>query len=257
MEIVECIDLTPANIADYGVCGYKDAHKHKELREKIDWYGRYYSKGLRIKALMVSGSYQGMIEYIPGRYAHRPVRAEAYLFIHCLFVGFKKEYKGKGYASLLLETCIQEAKAQHLAGVAVVTRKGSFMADAAIFLKHGFVEVEKAAPDFTLLALTFDEKTERPSFKKNVLTDLSAYKEGLTIMRSVQCPYTEKNVNAILDSAINTHHLDTRLIDLDTAESAQNTPSPFGSFCLLYRGKVISYHPISQTRFESIIQSIK
>ncbi|HBL72030.1 MAG TPA: GNAT family N-acetyltransferase [Bacteroidales bacterium] len=257
MEKVSCIELTPANMADYGVCGYKDAQKHKELREKINWYERYYPKGLRIKALMVSGSNQGMIEYIPGRYAHRPVLAEAYLFIHCLFVGFKKEYKGRGYASLLLETCIQEARDQHLAGVAVVTRKGSFMADAAIFLKHGFEVVDKAAPDFSLLALTFDEKTERPSFRKEVLTDLSAYQEGLTIMRSVQCPYTEKNVHAIMDSAINTHHLETRLIDLNTADAAQHNPSPFGSFCLIYKGKVISYHPISQTRFETIIQSIK
>lgn len=236
MEKVSCIELTPANMADYGVCGYKDAQKHKELREKINWYERYYPKGLRIKALMVSGSNQGMIEYIPGRYAHRPVLAEA---------------------SLLLETCIQEARDQHLAGVAVVTRKGSFMADAAIFLKHGFEVVDKAAPDFSLLALTFDEKTERPSFRKEVLTDLSAYQEGLTIMRSVQCPYTEKNVHAIMDSAINTHHLETRLIDLNTADAAQHNPSPFGSFCLIFKGKVISYHPISQTRFETIIQSIK
>jgi len=257
MENVACIDMTPATLAEYGVCGYKDAQKHKELREKINWYERYYPKGLRIKALMVSGSYQGMIEYIPGRYVHRPVFAEGYLFVHCLFVGFKKEYKGKGYASLLLDTCIQEARDLHLEGVAVVTRKGSFMADAAIFLKYGFEVVDKAAPDFSLLALTFDEKTERPSFRKEVLTNLSEYEEGLTIMRSVQCPYTEKNVNAIMDSAINTHHLETRLIELSTAESAQNNPSPFGSFCLIYKGKVISYHPISQTRFENIIQSIK
>jgi hypothetical protein len=31
---IKIIDFTPENIADYGVCGYKDVHKHKELREK-------------------------------------------------------------------------------------------------------------------------------------------------------------------------------------------------------------------------------
>jgi hypothetical protein len=36
------IDLTPDNIADYGVCGYKDANKHLELRRKIDWYREFY-----------------------------------------------------------------------------------------------------------------------------------------------------------------------------------------------------------------------
>ena len=32
---IEIIDLTPDTIADYGVCGYKDAAKHLELRNKI------------------------------------------------------------------------------------------------------------------------------------------------------------------------------------------------------------------------------
>jgi hypothetical protein len=43
-----------------------------------------------------------MIEYIPGRYAHRPGDADGYLFIHCLFVGFRKEFKGHGHASSLI-----------------------------------------------------------------------------------------------------------------------------------------------------------
>jgi hypothetical protein len=32
---IQIIDLTPENIADYDVYGYKDAGKHKELRNKI------------------------------------------------------------------------------------------------------------------------------------------------------------------------------------------------------------------------------
>ena len=35
---IQIIDLTLENIADYGVCGYKDAGKHKELRNKIEWF---------------------------------------------------------------------------------------------------------------------------------------------------------------------------------------------------------------------------
>jgi len=45
------IDLTPENIAEYGVCGNKDAKKHLELRRKIDWFCKYYPLGLRIKAV--------------------------------------------------------------------------------------------------------------------------------------------------------------------------------------------------------------
>ena len=49
MRDIEIIDLTPDNIADYGVCGYKDLKKHLELRKKINWFKEYYSKGHHTK----------------------------------------------------------------------------------------------------------------------------------------------------------------------------------------------------------------
>jgi N-acetylglutamate synthase-like GNAT family acetyltransferase len=254
MTNIIIIDLTPENIVDYGVCGYKDVKKHLELRKKIEWFKEYYSKGLRIKAMITdSGEYQGMLESIPGKYAHRPVKAEGYLFIHCLFVGFKKEFKGKGYASLLIDECIKEAKESKMLGVAVVTRKGSFMVDKDIFLKKGFQIVDKAKPDFELLVLQFDRKSEKPKFKENIDENLKKYNKGLTILRSAQCPYTEKNVKAIMESAIKMG-LEPNLIDITDAKEAQNSPCAFGTFCLIYNGKIISHHPISNTRFENIMQ---
>jgi hypothetical protein len=96
MSDIQIIDLTPENIADYGSCGYKDVNKHKELRNKIEWFKEYYSKGLKIKVLSSKkGEYQGMLEYIPGKFAHCLVNAGGYMFIHCIFVGFKNEFKGK------------------------------------------------------------------------------------------------------------------------------------------------------------------
>ncbi len=75
---IQIIGLTPQNIAEYGVCGYKDVKKHLELRRKIDWFKKYYPLGLRIKAVIAeSGEYQGMLEYIPGEYAHRPSKRPA------------------------------------------------------------------------------------------------------------------------------------------------------------------------------------
>lgn len=54
-----------------------------------------------------------MIEYVPGEYCWRPVEASGYIFIHCLFVGFKNSYKHKGYANILIDDCIKEAKGQN------------------------------------------------------------------------------------------------------------------------------------------------
>ena len=252
---IQIIDLTPENIADYGVCGYKNVQKHKELRNKIEWFKEYYPKGLRIKALISEESgYQGMLEYIPGKYAHRPVSADGYLFIHCVIVGFKKAFKGKGYASALIDTCLLDAKNQGMLGVSIVTRKGSFMVDSKLFLKKGFEIVDKADPDFQLLALKFDEKSESPMFRSEALNNVDIYGNGLIIFRSPQCPYTEKNVNAILETAEKDYKLKTNLVEIEGAEMAQGTPCAFGTFCMLYDGEVISHHPISNGRFKNIIK---
>lgn len=251
---VEIMDLTPDNIADYGICGYKDVKKHLELRRKVDWYRKYYDKGLRIKALISgNGGYQGMIEYIPGRYAHRPVYAEDYMFIHCLFVGFKKEFKGRGFGSLMVDTCIEESRKSGLKGVAVVTRKGSFMATKDIFIKKGFAQVDRAKPDFELLALKFDPRAADPRF-----TEVSPekYPKGLTVIRCAQCPYSVKNVDAILKTA-EKMKIPAGLLELESAEMARQVPSAFGTFCIIYEGKVISHHPISNTRFENIMRSLE
>lgn len=249
----QIIDLTPDNIAQYGVCGYKDINKHLELQRKVAWFEKYYPKGLRIKAIILeSGGYQGMIEYIPGEFAHRPVEAKGYMFIHCLFVGFKKEHKGKGYASFLIDECIKEARNEKLQGVAVVTRIGSFMAKKDIFIKKGFSLIEKAAPDFELLVLKFDETNESPKFKLNSTDNFS---EGLVITRSPQCPYSVKNVDAILQTAEKLN-LNTTLIELEDYDEVQNSPCAFGTFCILNDGEIISHHPISNTRFENIISMV-
>ncbi|MCO5252120.1 MAG: YoaP domain-containing protein [Candidatus Kapabacteria bacterium] len=248
----EIIDLTPENIAQYGVCGYKDINKHLELQRKVEWVSKYYPKGLRIKAIITeSGGYQGMLEYIPGEYAHRPVDATGYMFIHCIFVGFKKAFKGLGYASALIDECINDSKTQKMKGVAVITRKGSFMANKDIFIKKGFSSVEAAAPDFELLALKFNNKYENPKFKINSTDN---YADGLIITRSPQCPYSVKNVDSIIQTAKNMN-LKPTLIEMDDAESVQQSPCAFGTFCILNEGKIISHHPISNTRFENIMKA--
>jgi hypothetical protein len=135
--------------------------------------------------------------------------------------------------------------------VAVVTRKGSFMANKDIFLKKGFDLVEKADPDFELLVLKFDEKSIDPRFKRNSTED---YSEGLVIIRSPQCPYSVKNVESIIQTS-KKMNLEPILVDLDDSESVQNSPCAFGTFCIINEGKILSHHPISNTRFENIMKA--
>lgn len=77
-------------------------------------------------------------------------------------------------------------------GVAVVTRKGPFMAGKELFIKNGFEVVDKALPDFELLVKKFNKNAPTPKFKGEWEERLSQYGKGLTIIRADQCPYTVK-----------------------------------------------------------------
>ena len=85
---------------------------------------------------------------------------------------------------------------------------------------------------------------------------LGAYNKGVTIIRSAQCLYSVKNVDAILETAKRLH-IKANLVELEDSDSAQHTPCAFGTFCIVYDGEIISHHPISNTRFENIMKSKK
>jgi GNAT superfamily N-acetyltransferase len=250
---VEIIDTNLDNILEYGICGFKNI-KQEGLRRKIEWLKERFAEGMKIKTLHSDkDGTQGMIEYIPGKYTWRPVEASGYMFIHCIFVGFKREYKGKGYGSLLLDECLKDAKKENLHGVAVVTRKGTWMAGKEIFLKKGFEVVDTAPPDFELLVKKFDKNAPTPKFKGDWEKKLSQYSKGLTIFRSDQCPALANAINEISETAEKAYGIKPKIIELKSCEDAQNSPCAFGTFCIVYNGKVVAENPISNKRFTNIM----
>ncbi len=257
MDDIQIIDTNDENIREYGVCGYKNI-KRPGYSEKIEWLKERFREDLIIKTLYSEkDGTQGMIEYIPGAYCWRPVDAEGYMFIHCIFSGFKGEYKGKGYGTLLLNECLEDAQQKNMSGVAVVTRKSSFMAGNELFTKNGFTVVDKAPPDFELLVRKFGKAKKNPSFKVNWgEEELKRYGKSLTIIRADQCPYTVKNVREIIETAKTEYNIEPNVIDLKNCKEAQSSPCAFGSFCIVYDGQVVSHHPISNGRFKNIMKKV-
>lgn len=252
------LETDPGNIQQVGLCGYKNPRK-EGYPEKAEWLRHQFSKGLRIQTLWSEkDKAQGMIEFTPGEQAWRPVKAAGTSFIHCLFVGFKKEYKGRGYASMLIEACIAEARKERKSGVAVVCRDGSFMADRRIFEKAGFTVVDQATPDFQLLFFPLKEQASPPSFNHDGMKQsLQKYRDGIFILRSDQCPYTVKNVREMCERSEKEFSISPRVMTICSALEAQECPSPFGTFCVIVNGRVAAHHPISATRFINILKSSK
>lgn len=256
MEGIEIVDTNAGNILEYGVCGYKNI-KREGYSEKIEWLKERFSEGMKIKTLFSDkDGTQGMIEYTPGKYCWRPVEASGYMFVHCIFVGFKRAYKGKGYGSLLLDECLKDARKERMYGVAVVTRKGPFMAGKELFIKKGFDVVDNALPDFELLVKKFNKNTPTPKFNGNWRERVNEYGEGLTLIRADQCPYSVKNVKEISKSAEKIYGIKLNIINLKNCKEARRSPCAFGTFCIIYNGRVIAYHPISKTRFVNIMNRL-
>ena len=257
MSDFSIIDTNNENILEYGVCGYKNI-KRAGFPEKIGWMEKRFKEGLKIKTLYsAENGTQGMIEYIPGEYCWRPVGAAGYTFIHCIFSGFKKDFKNLGYGTRLLEECITDAKKEKSYGVAVVARKGSFMVDNRLFLKHGFEIVDRALPDFELLVKKFNTKSPTPKFKTDRDKQLEKYNKGLTIIRADQCPYSVKNVNEISKTAKEIFSIKPNIITLNNSDDAQKSPCPFGTFGIILNGNIVAWHPISNGRFKNIMNKMK
>jgi GNAT superfamily N-acetyltransferase len=253
---MEIIGTNAENIRRYGICSFKDMKK-EGFRRKVEWIKSHVPEGLTIKTLYSEkGGTQGMIEYVPGEYCWRPVDAAGYMFIHCIFVGFKREYKGKGYGTQLLNTCIEDAKIRNMLGVAVVTRESAWMAHRDLFIKNGFGVVDSAPPDFELLALKFDKSSPSPKFKPGRDEKLKKLGKGLTIFASDQCPQVIKSMGEIRETAEKEFGITPNIVDMKTYKDAQDCPCPFGAFCIVYDGKIEAHAPISNTRFKNIMNKL-
>jgi len=252
MSAIELIDTSADDIYNYKLCFYKDI-KQEGYRQKAEWLKQHFSEGLKYKVLYSTNEgVVATIEYVPGEYTWRAVEARGYMMIHCIFNEYKK-YRGQGYGTLLVEESVKDAKKGNMHGVAVVTRKGTWMVGKEIFLKNGFELVDTAPPDFELLVKQFDN-SPLPGFPKNWEERSSQYGTGLTIIRSDQCPYAAKSVREITETAAGKYGITPNIIELKDCGDAQNAPSAFAVFGIVFDGKLVADHPISNTRFMNIME---
>jgi GNAT superfamily N-acetyltransferase len=253
MGKVQVIDAAADTICRFGFCGYKST-KQEGYRRKTEWLKKRFAEGMRFKILhSPDDGPVGFIEYMPGEFAWRPIEAPGYLVIHCLMIS-RREYKGHGYGELLVKHCIQDARRSKSRGVAVVTSSATWMAGRRLFVRCGFEAVATAPPLYELLARKLT-KAPSPRFKNDWDEKLRRYGRGLVIVRSDQCPCIAKFTTEILQTC---GELDVRarVVDIETHRQAQDVPWAYGVFGIIYNGKLVADHPVSNTRFRNIMRSL-
>jgi len=253
MREYEIIDTNAESIGGCSFCGYKDANSLGH-RRKTDWLKERYAEGLRFKVLRSRRFGDiGMIEYALGNHAWRPVEAEGYLVIHCLMVNGR--HKGKGLGALLLDSCLSDAKKSKCRGVAVVTSSDSFMAESGLFIKAGFVCVERFPP-YELLVKKLKKAAPDPRFIVEREQLLRRYKKGLTILAADQCPMVPKWVEEIAEVA-RALGLKPKVVRIKSAKASRELPTPYGMFSIIYDGRLIAERPVSATRFTNIMSEFR
>ncbi len=188
------------------------------------------------------------LEYVPGEYAWRPVDAKGWLFVHCLWV-YSKGQKVGGLGGRLIRACMEEARRAGATGVAAMVSDGTWMAGKQVFLNNGFAQIAEA--DRFQLVISRLKKGREPRFR-DISGNLAKYR-GLHIVYSAQCPMLPKSVNDLSAMAAE-RGLELKVTVLNSASEAQNAPSYYGVFNLVWNGRLLSDHYVSKGRFKNILR---
>ncbi|MDR1347642.1 MAG: GNAT family N-acetyltransferase [Prevotellaceae bacterium] len=233
------ITLTKENIdREHICCAFSDKKCAESYEAKKAWLKREFDNGYVFRRLNERAKI--FIEYVPAEKAWIPVDAPNYLMINCFWVS--GQYKGKGYAKALLQTAIDDAKAQGRDGLVTVvgTSKFHFMSDTKWLLQQGFETVEKLPYGFSLLVKKLNPQAVNPKFKEVVLNGECPDKKGVVVYYTNRCPFTEYYVNTELAKTAESRKLPLKIIKLTTLEQAQLSPTPATIFSLFYNGKFVT-----------------
>ncbi|WP_417897668.1 GNAT family N-acetyltransferase [Bacillus haimaensis] len=240
MQQYELVELNESNIDAEGCYCLRSKPSSTGYINKNEWLLGRFEEGLKYIKITENGKAAGFIEYTPIEYSSRVVHGENYLIIHCLWV----QITGKGYASTLIDKCLQDGRDQGKDGVIVITNPNtSWTPGKDVFLKHHFEDIEHAPYGFELLVHKFG-KSPDPYFPKDWEERLNRI-SGLTILRTQQCPFLDIATDNVVEAAkkLGIH---PEIIDMKSREQLlRMSPTPYGVYGVVYRNQLISFHRLT------------
>jgi thiol-disulfide isomerase/thioredoxin len=221
------------------------------LSKKV-WLKERFKEGMVFKKLDARGKV--FIEYIPAENAWSPISAKEYMFIDCFWVS--GSFKGKGYATGLLNECITDSKLQGKKGIVTLSskKKMPFLSDPKFLKYKGFQVADTCEPYYELLYLPFDKTAEVPKFKECVKQQ-AINEKGIVIYYSNHCPYNAKYV-PLLEKISQERDVQFSVHKIETKEQAQNAPAPFTTYSVFFDGKFVTNEMFSDNKFIKFLESI-
>lgn len=249
MQSIKMIELNQENLEVQGGYCLRSKSNSSGYKNKNNWLEDQMEEGLKYIKLVENGKQAGFIEYTISESSSRVVYANNYLIIHCLWVNIY----GKGYGTMLINKCIEDARQQNKYGVAVVTNQDtSWTPSKDIFLKNGFSFVQEAPYGFELLVHKLVEAPS-PYFPNNWEERLEVTND-ITIYRTNQCPYVEVATENILEGASRLG-LEVKIINMECREDLMKlSPTPYGIYGVTFKGQLVTFHRLT---VHSIVKRLK
>lgn len=250
------ITLTKENLdKEHICCAFSDKKCVEGYEMKKAWLKQEFDNGYVFRRLDARAKV--FIEYVPAEKAWVPVDAPNYLMINCFWVS--GQYKGQGHAKALLQSAIDDAKAQGKNGLVTVVgaKKFHFMSDTKWLIGQGFETIEQLPNGFLLLALKFEQNAPSPSFKACVKSGECEQKDGLVVYYTNRCPFTDYYVNGSLWLLAQENNIPLTIIKLETMEQAQACTSPATIFSAFYNGKFLTTDMsiCTESKFKKMFQN--
>ena len=251
MEVmpINIVTVTKDNLEREHICCAISNNKDCQVAAKKSWLAERFEDGLVFQKCDVRG--KCFIEYIPAEKAWCPIEAEGYMHIHCFWVS--GQFKGQGYANLLLNECIKDSKQKGKRGLCVLSskKKMPFLSDPQHLKYKGFMIADTAEPFYELLYLPFGTGAPKPRFKQPVKTP-KINEQGFVLYYAYQCPFTAKYVPLVEEMA-KAKSIPFKAVRFETAEEAQNAPAPSTSYCLFWNGEMVTNEILSEKKFENLL----
>ena len=243
------IRVTKDNLEKEHICCAITNNKDVQVSSKKAWLADRFDEGL----VFLKSEERGkcFIEYIPAENAWVPIEAEGYMYIDCLWVS--GSFKGHGYSSDLLNSCIEDSKEKGKKGVCILSaaKKKPFLADPKFLDYKGFIIADEADNGIRLMYLSFDKNADAPKFKecaKHPHID----EKGYVLYYTNQCPFNAKYV-PVLEQTAKENNIQFRAFHLESREEAQNAPTPITNYALFCDGDYITNEQMNDKKFLKLV----
>ena len=252
---MQIIEINGKNIdAEHICCALGNDKVNKQHAEtKKQWMKERFADGLVFKRLNERGKV--FIEYMPAENAWKPIIADNYMAINCLWVS--GQFKGQGWSVKLLDECLKDARDKKMNGVVVVSsnRVKPFLTDKKFYEKNGFAVTDTAQPYFELLTFKFNKEAPDPKFADAAKTGKCRIAEGMVFVYCNQCPFMESYVAFLADLA-SKRGIKIDIRKLQSPSEAREIGSPFGTLGIYYNGEFAAHDLMPEKKFNGFLDEL-